>query len=94
MPLGLMPTLVMEPPATFQLEPGDILGLMTDGIFEYENGDGEAFGQQGVASVVREHHDEPMTKLIERLLQAVRHFAPGQPQADDMTIVLVRRRPE
>ena len=39
----------------------------------------------------RAHHGEPMAELCAALLDAVRAFARGAPQEDDMTIVLVKR---
>ncbi len=91
MPMGLMegtPSLMSR---KFELAPGDILGLMTDGIFEYENVVEEQFSEERVAELIREHQNEPMTRLIEILVEAVEEFGRNVPQADDMTIVLVRR---
>ena len=76
------------------LEPGDLLGLISDGIYEYENNAGQQFGQAGVERIIREHQDESMTELVQTLLEAVMRFGAGAPQADDITIVLVKRLPE
>ena len=76
------------------LEPGDLLGLISDGIYEYENNAGQQFGQAGVERIIREHQDESMTSLVQILLEAVISFGAGAPQADDITIVLVKRQPE
>ena len=76
------------------LEPGDLLGLISDGIYEYENTAGQQFGQAGVERIIREHQDESMTSLVQILLEAVISFGAGAPQADDITIVLVKRQPE
>ena len=75
------------------LEPGDVLLVATDGIFECENPDEEQFEEQRVAEVVRAHRDEPMARLTERLVEALDVFAQGVAQADDMTIVVLRRLP-
>ena len=50
------------------------------------------FGPAGVAEVVRRHCDRPMSELLARLLEAVRDFCGTEPQADDITIVLIGRQ--
>ena len=67
--------------------------LATDGIFEYENPAEEQFGEERVADVVRAHQDEPMERLTDLLIETLDAFAQGTAQADDMTIVLLRRLP-
>ena len=66
---------------------------MTDGVFEYENPAGEMFEESRVTEVIRTHGSKPMANLVERIVQAVDDFAEGAPQKDDMTILLVARRP-
>ncbi len=92
-PLGMMPMLRRKEPRVLDLAPGDILGLMTDGIFEYENPGGEQFGELRVGDLVTAHRTEPMSALVERIVRDVGVFASGAPQNDDMTILLVRRLP-
>jgi phosphoserine phosphatase len=94
MPMGLMEGLPILQSRTFELGPGDVLGLMTDGIFEYENVAGEQFTHEKVAELIREHQNEPMTRLIDILVEQVGEWGRNVPQADDMTIVLVRRLPD
>ena len=80
--------------ANLQLEPGDILALISDGVYEYNNTAGEEFGEDRVAGVFRAHHRLPMAGLGEKLIQAVEHFGGTAPQEDDITLVLVRREAE
>jgi len=93
MPLGFISPLARKEPATLDLDPGDILGLITDGVFEYENENEEMFGEAGVEQVVRRHHDGPMSELVDALVREVGAFGGSVSQADDVTIVLVRRLP-
>ena len=93
MPMGLMADLPLKKPRSHQLAPGDILGLITDGIFEYENTLAEQFGKARVGDLVREHQHEPMSELLKLIVQEVKRFAGEAPQHDDMTILLVRRLP-
>jgi serine phosphatase RsbU (regulator of sigma subunit) len=93
MPLGFMEGIPLKPPKAFELAPGDILGLATDGLFEYESRGGEQFGQERVEALIARHQHEPMERLAHLLLDAVREHGTGIPQPDDITIVLVRRLP-
>jgi anti-sigma regulatory factor (Ser/Thr protein kinase) len=82
----------LDAPATLDLAPGDVLALISDGVFEAHNSDGRMFGQDGVERVLVAHRHEPMVTILTHLLEAVRAHAGKQPQADDITIVLVARR--
>jgi anti-sigma regulatory factor (Ser/Thr protein kinase) len=93
-PMGFMRYPQIDPPAQMHLEVGDVLGLISDGVFECENPAGDMFGIEGVESVLREGHDCTMSDLLARLLQAVHVFADGHAQVDDITIVLLARRGE
>jgi serine phosphatase RsbU (regulator of sigma subunit) len=73
------------------MAPGDILGLISDGIFEYMQHDGKQFGDDRVAAVLRENQNQPMAQLIQTLTKAVEDWAVGAPQLDDMTMVLAKR---
>jgi len=94
LPLGMMSEISIKEPSVFELDPGDILVLVTDGIFEYENSKEEQYGEDRLVDVIRAHQELPVASLIERIVADVEEFAEGAPQADDMTIVLVRRRSE
>ena len=93
-PVGVMEIDDKQESATLQLEPGDILGLISDGVYEYANLKGEEFGEDGVAGIFRAHHRLAMADLSATLIKAVMEFGGDAPQADDITLVLVRRLPE
>ena len=92
-PVGIMDIDDKQEPATLQLEPGDILALISDGVYEYANLQGEEFGENGVAGIFRSHHHLSMAALSATLIKAVMEFGGDAPQADDITLVLVRRLP-
>ena len=62
-PLGAMA--LPRPPraAEMILAPGDVLVLLSDGIYEYGNGAGEQFGEDRVEQVVAGHHAHGMAAL-------------------------------
>jgi serine phosphatase RsbU (regulator of sigma subunit) len=80
--------------ATFQsgiaeVEPGDILVLLTDGLPEVEDAYAEQFGLDRIGEIVARKADGPLADLTETLFAAVRQFGP---QTDDETLVLVKAR--
>jgi phosphoserine phosphatase len=93
-PLGAMRLSALRSMVTLQMQPGDILLLLSDGIYEYHDAGGEQFGEARVEEIVRSHHGESMAQLSAILLDAIQTFAAGAPQEDDITVVLVKREAE
>ena len=92
-PVGIMEIDDKQDSANLQLEPGDILALISDGVYEYANLQGEEFGEERVAGVLKTCHHLSMAALGENLIKAVMEFGGEAPQADDITMVFVRRLP-
>jgi len=90
-PLGYMNQTQLEDATEITMQPGDILGLISDGIYEYENASGDQFGEERLAKVVSAHLAGDMESLVKEILQATRTHGGPVPQADDITIVLVHR---
>jgi len=93
-PVGIMELDHTQASASLLLEPGDILALISDGIYEYADLDGQEFGEARVADVIRANRGCTMAELSASLIKAVADFGRGAPQADDITMVMVRRLPE
>lgn len=90
-PLGAYPLEVAKPPRRLELAPGDVVGLVSDGIFEWPDAAGHEFGVPRVEALLREHHALPAQRLAELIHAQAAAF--GASQADDVTIVLLRRLP-
>jgi phosphoserine phosphatase len=90
-PLGAMPLSSLRPAIDTRLLPGDILAVVSDGIFEYENGQGEQFGEARVQDLIAANRERSMADVLALLHAAIVGFAAGAPQQDDMTAVLVKR---
>lgn len=89
LPLGLFPKAEFKiSSSTF--EPGDTLVLFTDGITEAVNPREEQFGNERLEQVVARHASAPLEKLQAAILEAVEEFTQGAPQADDITVLIVR----
>ena len=92
-PVGAMEMDAPDEAKLLVMQPGDILGLISDGVFEYENQQGQQFGEGRVAEVMRAYHNIAMADLSQQLLDATFAFGKEVPQADDITVVLLRRLP-
>jgi phosphoserine phosphatase len=93
MALGVLAGVAGNPARTLSMKPGDILGLMTDGVFEQENSIHEQFDVKRVEDVIREHQNESMSDLVRAIYAAVREHRNQTPQSDDVTALIVRRLP-
>ena len=72
------------------LSSGDILLMLTDGIDEAMRPDGECFGLDRAAEVLKQNRTRSARELVETLCQAARDFAAPEPQADDLTVLIVK----
>ncbi len=76
--------------AAATLEPGDTLVLFTDGINEALNPEREQFGLQGLRAAIEKGADASVEQLQAGILQAVEGFIRGEPQGDDITLLILR----
>jgi serine phosphatase RsbU (regulator of sigma subunit) len=93
LPLGILPEMKEARPVRINMKPGDMVLLVTDGFFEWENQAGGLFGTDRMAEVVRRCSDLEPEVIIAELYQAVLAFSQGTPQKDDLTAVLIKRQP-
>ncbi len=93
-PVGILE--IDEPGEARQLEmaPGDVLVLLSDGIYEFENRQGAPLGEERVARLLEYHYRLPVAELARQILHATFEHGQGVAQEDDITLVLVRRLPE
>jgi sigma-B regulation protein RsbU (phosphoserine phosphatase) len=90
-PLAAMPLAKLRAALTLQMHPGDILVLLSDGIYEYYDGAGDEFGETRVADLIRANCRQSPKVLADLMLEAVAAFAGTAPQEDDITMVIVKR---
>ncbi len=88
-PLGLFSQATFAS-GVVEVEPGDILTLLTDGLLEVINAAEQEFGQARIHDILLQNAGRSLPDLTERIFTAVaQHGA----QQDDQTLVLVRARP-
>jgi sigma-B regulation protein RsbU (phosphoserine phosphatase) len=86
----------VEPGLTFAegrvvLERGQQLFLYTDGVTEAMDPEGRLFGEDAMFRALRTA-DDPAASVVQSVLGSVRAFAGREPQADDITCVVVEFR--
>ena len=89
-PLGLFPDQQFCSGQVVPLEPGDTIVLLTDGITESTNADGDLFGSEGALDFIRSQRQDPAGELVRGLYLAARTFAGGISQFDDITSVICK----
>jgi sigma-B regulation protein RsbU (phosphoserine phosphatase) len=78
---------------TAALAPGDVLCLYTDGIVESRKEEQEEYGEGRLERRVRELAASPAREIMERVFEDVFGFSGCTEAGDDMTLVVVKRKP-
>jgi sigma-B regulation protein RsbU (phosphoserine phosphatase) len=73
------------------LEPGDLLVIYSDGITEFFDGENREFGVEGLTDAVARARSGSAAEILEEILRSVGAHGHGRTQADDMTLVVMRR---
>jgi serine phosphatase RsbU (regulator of sigma subunit) len=66
--------------------------MITDGFLEAQNAGDVEFGRDRLLQVMRTSVSLPAEEIVQRLHDAVRIFSGSQPQNDDLTAVVCRRK--
>lgn len=74
------------------LQPGDTVVMMSDGLPEMVGEEGEVFGYDRVGSILREAGSLSPQEVIETFARAASGWANGRPQDDDVTLVVMRMK--
>ena len=91
-PLGMIAGVKYGHATSGTLAVGDLLVLVTDGFYEWENPDGEEFGLARLEQVIRESRDYTADEIIVRLRSSVARHCRGTQQKDDLTAVILKRK--
>jgi HAMP domain-containing protein len=76
--------------AALQLEPGDSVVWLSDGLIEATNAADEPFGYDSVKQVLAGTEGESALRIRDRLLTAVDRHTAGHPLGDDRTLMVMR----
>jgi len=75
----------------FTLEPGDMLYLYTDGVTEATNVNNAFFTDERLLRAVRQYRKLPVSEFVQSIFNEVENFAGETEQADDITMLAIRR---
>jgi len=75
---------------TVAIGPDDVVVLYTDGITEAVDHDLQMFGEERLQALVRNYAGEPAGEILQVILDSVEAFATGEPQFDDMTVMVIK----
>ena len=91
LPLGVMPDLTGEEVPPLRLDPGGLLAIISDGIFEAMDKKEEQFGMHRVTEHLEKDRSASAPQLIASVRDAATQWTGSEEPVDDQTIVVVRR---
>ena len=87
MPLGILEDSEFDDsPQVVELDKYAQLFIYTDGITEAQNADREEFGEERLAKLVLQKHDNPISAIVD----SVNAFSNAEEQSDDVSIVEIK----
>lgn len=89
-PLGFIPNTVYSESKTI-IEKGDILVVFSDGIIETFDKDENEFGELRLAELIHKLKSLGSKEITEKIIEALKDFAAGNPAADDVTLLILKR---
>ncbi|MBP1929997.1 PAS domain S-box-containing protein [Methanolinea mesophila] len=75
---------------TIEIGTGDVVVLYTDGITESINPGLEMFGDGRLKDLIRENARLSSTEILSKILASVEKFSRGEPQFDDITLMVIK----
>lgn len=94
LPMGIDPDCDFSEVETFDLAPGDVFVLLSDGFYEAMNHENEHYGEQRIVETVLANIALPAQGILETLARGTLDFAQGRPFDDDQTAIIIKRLPE
>jgi len=76
--------------AVVTMQPGDVVVVCSDGVTEARSVEGEEFGRDRAIEAVRRGHGQKPDVVMDSLTAVMRKFVGIAPQADDITVLVLR----
>ncbi|MEI6292048.1 MAG: SpoIIE family protein phosphatase [Methanomicrobiales archaeon] len=89
--LGVIQDIQLEE-QKIQLDQGDILILYTDGVTETVDRNDQEFGEERLTALLQENSHLSSSELVDLIKNEVIRFSEGQPQFDDITLLILKVR--
>jgi sigma-B regulation protein RsbU (phosphoserine phosphatase) len=78
--------------AVIRLTPGDLVVVCSDGVTEAQNAAGDDYGRDRVRAVLESIPGARPERALEAVVESVTRFAGTAPQADDLTVLVLKYR--
>ena len=88
--LGVTPDASYEVEGPLKLVKGDIIILLTDGLAETPNSEGELFGAQRVIDELHRNRSLSASEIVNSVFKRVADFSQGAEQEDDYTMIVAK----
>ena len=75
---------------TLRIGPSDVVVLYTDGVTEAVNAATEMFGEERLRQIIAQNAGRTSAEILSAILDAIAAFAKDQPQADDITLMVIK----
>jgi serine phosphatase RsbU (regulator of sigma subunit) len=89
-PLGLLREEVMTSRPPVVLQPGEVLVLLTDGLYEAQNSNGELWGVDALLQTIHQHRNQTADGIIAAVHAGVHAHCDPNPVNDDMALIVVK----
>jgi serine phosphatase RsbU (regulator of sigma subunit) len=90
MPLGLQEEVTLDAQSV-TIAPGGVMVIYSDGLSEAQNVHGHQFGADRLAQELRAICNLPAAQVCTRLWELIRAFSGELPQADDFSVIVIKR---
>ena len=88
--MGVTPDAPYEVEGPLKLVKGDIIILLTDGLAETPNSEGELFGAQRVIDELHRNRSLSAAEIVNSVFKRVADFSQGAEQEDDYTMIVAK----
>ena len=89
-PLGFIQKTVYSQSVT-SIEKGEILVVFSDGVTETFDENENEFGVSRLEELIRQNKNLGSEEIAERIITGLKEFAMGNPSADDVTLLILKR---
>lgn len=89
MPLGIDDSIEYDS-SQRSIEPGQVIVIGTDGIWEMHNNIGEMFGKKALMKIIRNNHTASARQIVDTVIEALKQFRGDEAPEDDITLVVIK----
>ena len=73
-----------------RIEPGQVIVIGTDGIWEMHNDTGKMFGKEALMEIIRNNHTTSARQIVDTVTEELEQFRGDEAQEDDITLVVIK----